>query len=73
MHNIPSPEMPEITYENYFVARDGDKIAGFCGYKILTATEAKTELMVVDGSYRGQGVGFALQERRSATMSGRCA
>ena len=68
MHRVPSPEMPQITYENYFVARDGGSIAGFCGYKILSPTEAKTELMVVDRSYRGQGVGYSLQVRRMEDM-----
>jgi ribosomal-protein-alanine N-acetyltransferase len=68
MHHVPSEEMPEITYENYFVARDGKNVAGFCGYKILSATDAKTELMVVDRKYRGLGIGYALQERRMEDM-----
>lgn len=68
MHRVPSQEMPEITYENYFVARSGDDIAGFCGYKILSPTEAKTELMVVDRKYRGHGIGYILQERRMEDM-----
>jgi len=68
MHRVPSPEMPEITYENYFVARDGDNIVGFCGYKVLSPTEAKTELMVVDRNYRSHGIGYQLQERRMEDM-----
>lgn len=68
MHYIPSKEMPELTYENYFVAKVNDKIAGFCGYKILSATEAKTELMVVDTKFRGKGIGNILQIRRMEDM-----
>ena len=68
MHHVPSEEMPLITFENYFVAKDGADIVGFCGYKILSPTEAKTELMVVDSNCRGHGVGYALQERRMEDM-----
>lgn len=68
MHKVPSPEMPELTFENYFVARADGRTVGFCGYKVLSSTEAKTELMVVDGSCRGYGVGLQLQERRMEDM-----
>lgn len=68
MHNIPSPEMPEITFENYFVARVDGRVVGFSGYKILSETDAKTELMVVDSACRGWGVGFRLQVRRMEDM-----
>lgn len=68
MHHVPSPEMPEITFENYFVAKVEGEIAGFSGYKITSPTEAKTELMVVDRKYRGHGLGLALQERRMEDM-----
>jgi len=68
MHRVPSPEMPQITFENYFVARDGGDIVGFCGYRILSPAEAKTELMVVDRNYRGHGIGYSLQERRMEDM-----
>ena len=61
MHYIPSKEMPGLTFENYFVARCEGKVVGFCGYKILSDTEAKTELMVVDPAFRGQGLGDRLQ------------
>mgnify|MGYP001559864542 CR=1 FL=1 len=68
MHYIPSEEMPGLTYENYFVAKIYDKIAGFCGYKILSKIEAKTELMVVDNRCRGQGIGYRLQAYRMEDM-----
>jgi N-acetylglutamate synthase-like GNAT family acetyltransferase len=71
MHHIPSPEMPEVTWENYFVARLDGEVVGFSGYKILSATEAKTELMAVDRKCRGLGVGFRLQERRMEDMLSR--
>ena len=68
MHHVPSKEMPGLTYENYFVAKIDGKIVGFCGYKILSATEAKTELMVVDPEYRDKGIGYRLQVRRMEDM-----
>jgi len=68
MHYVPSEEMRELTYENYFVAKLGGQIVGFCGYKVLSPTEAKTELMVVDGKYRGRGIGYMLQTRRMEDM-----
>ncbi|MDX9746315.1 MAG: GNAT family N-acetyltransferase [Syntrophales bacterium] len=68
MHTIPSPEMPELTYENYFTAKIDGKVVGFCGYKILSSTEAKTELMVVDPVCRGLGIGFMLQCHRMQDM-----
>jgi len=68
MHYIPSVEMPEVTFENYFVARCDGKVVGFCGYKILSSTEAKTELMVVDPIVRGFGVGDRLQAYRMEDM-----
>lgn len=71
MHYIPSKEMPALTRENYFVAESGREILGFCGYKILSDTEAKTELMVVDPVARGRGVGHKLQVRRMEDMLGK--
>ena len=68
MHHIPSKEMPELTYENYFVAKRQGRIVGFCGYKILSKTTAKTELMVVDRKYRGQGIGYKLKVTRMEAM-----
>ena len=68
MHDIPSEEMPGLSYENYFVAKVDNRIAGFCGYKILSPTEAKTELMVVDNKFRKLGIGFMLQKKRMDDM-----
>ncbi len=68
MHYIPSEEMPGLTYENYFVAKNDGNVVGFCGYKILSEHDAKTELMVVDSQTRGQGIGYALQVRRMEDM-----
>jgi len=31
MHYIPSEEMPGLTYENYFVAKNDGNVLGFCG------------------------------------------
>jgi N-acetylglutamate synthase-like GNAT family acetyltransferase len=68
MHHIPSEEMPELTFVNYTVAEIGGTVVGFCGYKILSPTLAKTELMVVDTSRRGSGVGILLQNHRMQEM-----
>ncbi len=70
MHYVPSQEMPELTYENYYVALADGCIVGFCGFKILSDTEAKTELMVVDPEFRGHGVGAKLQRHRMEVMRG---
>ena len=71
MHHIPSPEMPEVSWDNYFVARLDGEVVGFSGYKILSPTEAKTELMAVDTKCRGLSIGFKLQERRMEDMVSR--
>jgi N-acetylglutamate synthase-like GNAT family acetyltransferase len=68
MHYIPSPEMPSISWGNYFVARLDGQVVGFAGYKMLSATEAKTELIVVDKRCRGTGLGIKLQARRMEEM-----
>lgn len=68
MHYIPSQEMPELTYENYFVAMVDGQVVGFCGYKVLSTAKAKTELMVVDKEHRGEGIGYALQVYRMEDM-----
>ena len=64
MHYIPSEEMPELTFDNYAVAKIDDTVVGFCGYKVLNKTTAKTELMAVDPTYRGHGIGYTLQKWR---------
>jgi ribosomal-protein-alanine N-acetyltransferase len=68
MHYVPSPEMPDLDWRCFFVAKVEGKIAGAAGYKILSATEAKTTLMVVHPDYRRYGMGKALQERRMRAM-----
>ncbi len=71
MHHIPSIEMPEITWENYTVARLDGRVVGFAGYKIVSETEAKTELMVVDPVCRGRGIGLQLQTVRMEKIATR--
>ncbi len=68
MHEIPSAEMPAVSWDNYIVARMNGRVVGFAGYKLLSATEAKTELMVVDPVCRGLGVGMRLQTQRMEQM-----
>lgn len=67
-HNIPSAEMPDLDYRYYFVAVDGSVIVGLCGYKILSGTHAKTQLMVVHPDWRRHGLGVRLQTVRLEAM-----
>ncbi len=69
MHNVPSPEMPEMDLKCFFVAGVDGKIVGAAGYKILSVTEAKTTLMAVHPDFRRYGIGRFLQERRMLAMS----
>jgi ribosomal-protein-alanine N-acetyltransferase len=56
--------MPELDWTCFFVARMQGKIVGAAGYRILSATEAKTTLIAVDPGYRRYGIGSALQKKR---------
>lgn len=69
MHDVPSPEMPELDWRCFFVAKLDGKIAGAAGYKILSSTKAKTTLMAVHPDFRRYGIGRALQERRMLAMN----
>ena len=69
MHHIPSEEMPEFDWRTCFVARSGDRLVGLAGYKVLSATEGKTTLMVVDPECRGRGTGLLLQAERLRAMA----
>ena len=69
MHYVPSPEMSELDWKYFFVARVSGKIVGAAGYKILSATEAKTTLMAVHPDFKKHGIGRLLQERRMLAMS----
>lgn len=64
MHHVPSPEMPSIDLECFFVAvRDGE-IVGAAGYKMLSNRKAKTTLLGVIPALNGTGIGKALQLAR---------
>jgi N-acetylglutamate synthase-like GNAT family acetyltransferase len=69
MHHVPSPEMPELDWRCFFVAKIEGKMVGAAGYKVLSATEAKTTLMVVYPDFRKHGIGKMLQERRMLAVS----
>ncbi|NOZ22579.1 MAG: GNAT family N-acetyltransferase [Planctomycetes bacterium] len=71
MHYIPSEEMADLDWRCYFVARDSDRMAGLSGYKILSPTEGKTQLMVVHPDCRGRGIGIKLQTARLEAMAAR--
>jgi ribosomal-protein-alanine N-acetyltransferase len=68
MHNVPSPEMPELDWKCFFVAKVDGEIVGAAGYKILSQTEAKTTLMAVLPEHRRLGIGRLLQEKRMKTL-----
>jgi ribosomal-protein-alanine N-acetyltransferase len=69
MHNVPSPEMPELDWRCFFVAKVDRETVGAAGYKILSENEAKTTLMVVHHDYRRFGIGRLLQEKRMLVLS----
>lgn len=66
--NVPSPEMPELRLENYYVAEVSGTIVGCCGWIVLPDGHGKTTLMAVDPNYRGWGIGQKLQELRMLEM-----
>lgn len=68
MHHVPSAEMPELDYRCCFVAESSGAIIGMSGYKITSATEAKTTLMAVVPGFRGWDIGKALQVRRMEAL-----
>lgn len=68
MHNVPSPEMPELLIDKFFVAEVDDLLVGCAGYKVLPDGKGKTTLMAVDPAYRLHGVGQRLQEMRMQKM-----
>lgn len=68
MHNVPSPEMPELDYHYFYVAEVDGEVVGAAGYKILSPEVGKTTLMAVDPAYGGRGIGLALQGKRMAAM-----
>ena len=68
MHYVPSPEMPELDWKCFFVAKTEERIVGAAGYKIISKTEAKTTLMSVHPDFRKWGIGRALQERRMLVL-----
>jgi len=70
MHNVPSPEMPELDLECFFVVRIYGRIVGCAGYRLFGTGEGKTTLMAVDPAWRGHGIGLALQTRRMEVLAG---
>ena len=69
MHHVPSPEMPELDWKCFFVAKADGKIVGAAGYKIISEIEAKTTLMAVLPDFKRHGIGRMLQERRMLSVS----
>jgi ribosomal-protein-alanine N-acetyltransferase len=67
-HRIPSPEMPELDLERFFVAEDRGTIVGVAGFKVTSDGAGKTTLLAVEPAYRGRRVGERLQELRMEEM-----
>jgi|GEM_PF-9324 len=64
MHHVPSPEMPEIDMNCFFVAVRGKEIVGASGYAIQSDGTAKTTLLGVLPAFNGTGIGKELQLAR---------
>jgi 3-keto-5-aminohexanoate cleavage enzyme len=68
MHRVPSPEMPDLDLDRFFVARVGERIVGAAGYRLLDRGRAKTTLLAVLPEHGGRGIGAALQDARLDRM-----
>ncbi len=68
MHRVPSPEMPELDLERFFVARIDGEVVGAAGYALLGEGRGKTMLLAVRPEHGGNGVGAALQDARLERM-----
>lgn len=66
--DVPSPEMPQLDLERFFVAESEGRIVGVAGYTILEDGRGKTTLMAVDPEHRGRGIGGNLQKLRMLEM-----
>lgn len=66
---IPSPEMPALDLERFFVAESDGAIVGVAGWAILADSRGKTTLLAVDPAVRGAGVGHRLHELRMLVLS----
>src|SRR4051812_27246912 len=51
-HHVPSPEMPELDLERFFVAEVGGTIVGVAGFKVTSDGNGKTTLMAVEPAHR---------------------
>lgn len=68
MQHIPSPEMAEIDFNCFFVARHQGEIIGVSGYQLLREGLGKTTLLAVLPHLQGSGLGRALQDVRLEAM-----
>ncbi|MBI4699100.1 MAG: GNAT family N-acetyltransferase [Nitrospirae bacterium] len=68
MHHVPSPEMPDLDWRCFFVAKVDGRIVGAAGYRITSGKEAKTTLLAVLPDFRKYGIGRALQTRRMLAL-----
>jgi predicted N-acetyltransferase YhbS len=66
---VPNPERSAINVANTFVACDDGTVVGVASYIEHSADLAETASLAVDPGYKGQGVGFRLQEARLREMA----
>lgn len=67
MHHVPSPEMPNLEIDKFFLAEVDDKYVGAGGYTMIDG-QGKTTLLAVAPECAGMGVGYALQQARVEKM-----
>ena len=68
MHHVPSPEMPSLDLDRFYVAVLDDRIVGCAGWKVLENGDGKTTLMAVEPGCRGLRIGRTLQTLRMRTL-----
>ena len=64
MHHVPSPEVPTLDWNRFWMIKLDGKVLGASGYCVLENGDAKTTLMAVLPECKGKGYGLALQTYR---------
>ena len=64
MHQWPSPEMPSVDWDRFWMVKLDGTVVGAAGYRLLENGDAKTTLMAVLPECKGKGIGLALQAHR---------
>ncbi len=64
MHRVPSPEVPSLDWDRFWMVKLEGRVVGAAGYRLLENGDAKTTLMAVLPEVKGKGIGLALQAHR---------